>query len=187
MFRPTGALSGTFGNQQTLPPPPTGVAPIPTGGTYTIVAPDPRNLNNNTYITALQGIWRPFAGTTTAPTGGVIQGLGTFEVILMPHMADDNNQDIIVVVRDGVLQSSHITNMYYGIADLSSLTFTVFPIADLTTGVDTGAISGTLSGLLDGTGAATSVPQNVRSGRYAFPGTLPTGFRASGRFIEYRI
>lgn len=194
VYTPVGNLTGTFQAPSTLTAPPTGSASPTTtvAGYYTIRDPNPTDLTGGTYITSLQGIWRPFSdlpATPALPSGlkGVFQGLGTFEVILMPHIADDNNQDIIIVVRDGATQASHITNMYFGIADLNALTFTAFPIADIQTGADTGAIGGTLSGLLDVNGNATTVPANVRSGRYAFPGTLPAGFRASGRFVEYRI
>jgi hypothetical protein len=194
VYTPVGNLSGTFQQPSTLTSPPTGSSSPNTtvAGYYTVRDPNPTDLTGGTFITSLQGIWRPFSdlpATTGAPSGvkGVFQGLGTFEVIMMPHITDDNNQDIIIVVRDGATQSSHITNMYFGIADLSGLTFTAFPIADIQNGSDTGAIGGTLSGLLDANNSATSVPANVRSGRYAFSGTMPTGFRASGRFIEYRL
>ena len=167
VFTPSNvALTGTFKGADTLPPPPTGVTPVTIGGTYTIRDPDPRDLSGGSQITSLQGIWRPVTS--------VINNLGTFEVILMPHIADDRFQDIVVLVRDVNL---NITNMYYGLADLTGLTFQVFPIQNIETGLATGEIDGTLSGLIDGTGVATTVPANARFGRYSFTGARPPGFK----------
>jgi len=175
VFTPSEILTGTFKGADTLPPPPTGVAPVLIGGTYTIRDPDPRDLTGGSQVTSLQGIWRPVTS--------VFNNLGTFEVLMMPHVTDDRNQDIVVLVRDA---NGNITNMYFGIADLTGLTFTVYPIADIETGAATGAITGTLSGLTDGTGVPTTIPANARFGRYAFTGTLPAGFKTSGKFVEFR-
>lgn len=170
-----GYFAGTIKGPNSLPPPPTGVTPITQGGTYTLRDPDPRDITGGSSVTSLQGIFRPY---TT-----VFNNLGTFEVIAMPHTADDNNQDLVVLVRNA---AGAITNMYYGVADLSGLTFTVYPIANIETGDVSGAISGTLSGLVDKNGASTSVPANVRFGRYSFTGSLPTGFKTTGRFLVFR-
>jgi len=179
VFTPNNvAQIGTFRGPDTLPPPPTGLSipPITQGGTYTLRDPDPRDITGGSLITSLQGIWRP--------VDSVISNLGTFEVITMPHTGDDNNQDMVVIVRDA---NHNITNMYFGLVDLTGLTFTVYPIANIETGAVSGAITGTVSRLVDGTGAATSVPANVRFGRYSFSGTLPTGFKTTGKFLVFRV
>ncbi|MHB8637481.1 MAG: hypothetical protein ACYC96_13515 [Fimbriimonadaceae bacterium] len=170
-----GYFAGTFKGPDTLPNPPTGLPAITQGGTYTLRDPDPRDITGGSQVTSLQGIWRPYTS--------VMNNLGTFEVIMMPHTGDDNNQDMVVLVRDA---NGNITNMYYGLADLNALTFHVDPIANIETGSDANFIEGTLSGLVDVNNASTTLPANVRFGRYAFTGALPAGFKSTGRFLVFR-
>lgn len=177
VYTPVGTLTGTI----------QGPNQIANYGSYTLRVPDPRDLSNKAKITALQGIYRPVAQ--------VMNNLGTFEVITFPHAGDDQSQDMIMMVRDA---NGNITNMYFGIVNLGSTvlgggagdipadSFAVYPIANLATGDISGQITGTVSAFSDSSGATTTVPQNARAGRYSMSGTLPAGFRTSGRFIVFR-
>lgn len=171
-----GYFAGSIKGPNSLPNPPTGGTQITQGGTYTLRDPDPRDITGGSQVTSLQGIFRPYTS--------VFNNLGTFEVITMPHTADDNNQDIVAMVRDA---NGNITNFYFGIADLTGLTFTLYPIADIETGEVAGAITGTLNSLVDKNNANTTVPANVRFGRYSFTGSVPAGFKTTGRFLVYRV
>lgn len=171
VYTPSVTLTGTWAN-------PTSITNF---GTYALKeisptqVPIPTDPSLAITITSLQGTWKP---ATTA-----FNNLGTFEVLLFPHNVDDNQQDIVVFTANS---SGQITSFYFGLVDLSAKTFAVFPIADVIDGSTSGEVDGTLTSLLDGSGNAVTAPASVRQGRYSFTGTLPTGFKATGRFVVYR-
>jgi hypothetical protein len=155
-------------------------------GIYRTLAPDPTDPTHTNQITELIGIVRWFVDPQHDANSMVVDA-GHFEVILMPEANDDDTQQILLVALNG----NKATNMYWGDAHLGSGSFVAYPLANLTTGLTTGAIQGTLSGFLDANAASVSVntpsaAQNVRYGRYAISGSLPTGFSQSGRFIVFR-
>jgi hypothetical protein len=166
IYTPGGNLTGLFS-------PPSANNP---NGTYTVQEFDPRDLTNTAKITSWQGIWRPVTS--------MINNLTTFDVILFPHAADDNTQDMVVLVRNS---AGSITNMYFGLADLSGDTFAVYPIANMDYGTTVGELDGSFSALKDTNGGATTTPANVRAGTFTFTtGALPTGFQTTGQFVVYR-
>jgi hypothetical protein len=110
-----------------------------------------------------------------------------FEVMLMPRTADDDNLQILLILKNG----AQVQNMYWGDARISSGTFVAYPLANLPSGSAAGAIQGSLTGFLDrfGNPLVVSSPAqaaSVRYGRYAITGIPPAGFDPSGRFIVFR-
>jgi len=168
-YSESGPASGV-----TTGPPGSGGLKFP--GTYTLKAPNPLDLSGTALITSLAGTWRP--------VGQVISSLGPFEVILLPHTSDSNQQDAVAFTEDS---TGHVTSLYYGVADLTADTISLFPLTDLASGATTGEIDGTLSALEDNTSTTVTIPQSVRQGTYTLKGTLPTGFTSTGRFIVFRI
>lgn len=158
-----------------------------TPGVYRTVTIDPNDPSPTPgTITALYGIFRPFTDSQFA-SRSVVRDVGDFEVILMPTSSDDDNQQILLIARD----SGDIVNLYWGNADLSSGTFSAYPIANLPSGSTTGQIDGTLSGYLDAFAVPVGVASPadgglVRYGRYAITSTHPAEFEDSGRFIVFR-
>lgn len=165
VYTPSVTLTGVWTN-------PTSLASY---GTYALKEVSPTDITQTITITSLQGTWKPYTS--------VINNPGGFEVMLMPHNADDNEQDVVAFVRDA---NGNILNLYFGIADLTAKTFTIWSIDQVTTGGTANQLDGTFTSLLDVNGAATTVPANVRSGLYTIGGALPAGFKAAGRFFEYR-
>lgn len=145
-------------------------------GTYNLTGLDPRDLNLVKTITSLSGIYRPVTQVMANFTN-------SFEVLFMPHTDDSNQQDVVAVVQSG----GKITNLYYGYADLTAKTIALFPMSDLATGDIAGEVDGTITDEQDNTAAAVTTPPAVRQGHYTFTGTLPTGFKAAGRYVVFRI
>ncbi len=145
--------------------------------TYNLTVPDPRDFTGIARIPAGTGLLRDISSVTSS--------LGTFEVMLMPQSTDGNVQTAVAFVKPAG-QTSNVTNLYYGSADLNAKTITLYPIADLTNGTTNGQINGTLSGLLNNAGSTTSTPSQTYFGTYTFTGSLPTGFTATGRFFDFR-
>lgn len=183
-FAITGAAAkGTF-EVLTLDPnnPQLGVYNPPVPGftsfsTYNLFQTDPRDLNNKITITSQLGIFREYHS--------LFSGIGSFEFITFPNSNDDNNQSLVILVRNG----DTITNMYFGNADLKAQTFNAFPVDQVVSAGTVGQITGTLNTLIDATGSATTTPMNVREGRFAFnvpAGGLPVGFKPTGRFVSFR-
>jgi hypothetical protein len=172
IYTPAITLQGIWNN-------PTPPANLPT---YTIKQVSPTDITQQIKITALQGTWKP---ATSA-----FSGLGTFEVLLFPHNIDAVDPAIGIYQDDMVVftadATGKITNLYFGTADLTNKSFAIFPISQVETGGVSGEIDGTITALQDAGGNATTTLQNVRQGRYSFTGSLPTGFKTTGRFAVYR-
>ena len=157
-----------------------------TPGVYRTIVPDPTDPTGQNTITELYGIFRPYVDSTSSARSMVIN-TGGFEVMLMPKTPDDDTQQILLMTLNG----SKVTNLYWGDAHLTSGSFVAFPLADINNGTTAGAIQGTLTGFLDVNAAPVTVTgptvaRNVRYGRYAISGLLPSGFSRSGRFIVFR-
>lgn len=170
-LQPSAPIEGVYGTVSTS---------IINATTYTLQALDPRDYTNQKTISAGNGILR------TVDT--VVNNLGTFEVMLMPHSDDTNEQDVVAFVKPAG-QSNKVTALYYGVADLQANTIQLWPLSQLQSAGVAGEIDGTLSGYVSKSGASTTTPSNVYFGSYSFTapsGGLPTGFTASGRFFVFR-
>lgn len=161
-----GAVNGNTGNQM-----PINVV------TYNMVVPDPRDITGVARIPAGIGYLRDVSSVTT--------GLGAFEVMLIPQSGDGNTQTVVAFTK-AAGQTSTVTNLYYGTADLNAKTVTLYPISDLTNGSTNGQITGTLSNYVGNGGSSTTTPSQAYFGTYNLSGSLPAGFTASGRFFVFR-
>lgn len=157
----------------------------PTTGlrTYELKQADPSQVPALRLITALKGIYRP--------VDQVINNMKAFEFILLPKTGDGVKQEIAVLQRNTT--TSAITNMWFGQADYSTMSFRVYPVRNVQPASTAGELRGRLVATYDASGAPVnrSLPnwhQHVRSGTYGFSGTplgIPTDKR-SGRFIVFR-
>lgn len=145
--------------------------------TYTLQTLDPRDFTNTAKIMAGQGLVRSL--------DSVVNNLGTFEVMLMPHSDDSNEQDVVAFVKPAG-QTNKVTALYYGLVDLNAKTIQLWPLSQLQSAGVAGEIDGTLSNYVGKSGAAATVPSSVYFGNYSLTGTLPTGFQSSGRFFVFR-
>jgi hypothetical protein len=151
---------------------------LPHAGTYSILQVNPTDLDQKLKIVAGQGIWREHS---TVLTGLSATGLN---VVTFPSSNDDNMQEMVAFTQDA---DKNITALYFGFVDLDALTFNLYPIKDIVSGVTTGGLSGTLSGLLTKTSATTASPDLVRSGTYQFGGGGSIGGQSSGSFYVFRL
>lgn len=161
--------------------PPANSGPVNTSyGTYTLLEVDPQVLPvpNAARLVSLIGIWRPY--------DLMFQDLGDFEMFTIPNSEDRDDQDVVMIQRNGFGQ---IVNMYFGVAFLNSgsLSFSVFPINQVDSGSVGNELEGVISGLQNSSGSPTSTPSSVRSGTFTFTtAPLPGGFPATGRFVVMR-
>lgn len=170
VLTPLGHIAG----QWRLPTPLT-----PDFGTYTLLEVDPRILPvpNAQRIVSLQGIWRNYSD--------MILDLGTVEMFALPNSDDSDDQDAVMIQRDG---SGAISAMYFGFVNYGTGQFSMFPIDQVDDGAAGNELTGTVSGFLDAGGGsvAGANPTKIRSGTFTFSGGAPAGFPASGRFLVFR-
>jgi hypothetical protein len=172
VLTPLGNIAGKWN-------PPVNTGPITTPfGTYTLLEVDPRVLPipNAARLVAMIGIWRPY--------DLMFLDLGAFEMFAIPNSEDRDDQDIVMVQRNGAGQ---IVNMFFGFANLSTGQFSVFPIDQVDDGAVGNELVGTVSGLLNASGGSTSNPPDVRNGTFTFATSpLPAGFPTTGPFVVMR-
>lgn len=155
-------------------------------GVWRTEVPDPTDPTHTAQITDLFGIFRFMVDPNVANRSMVVN-TSSFEVITMPKTPDDEDQQILLIAFTG----PKVTNMYWGDAHLASGNFVAFPLTDLSSGSAIGAIQGSLGGYLSAGATPVTIgistdAAKVRYGRYTISGSLPTGFKASGRFVVFR-
>lgn len=171
VLTPLGHIAGTWRNP---------TSQTPEFGTYTLLEADPRILPipNAARITALQGIWRNYTD--------MFLNLGSFQMIALPNREDSDDQDIVILQRNG---GGQIVNMYFGFVNYSSGTFSAFPIDQVDDGDASNELVGVVSGFINASGAtvSASTPTRIRGGDFTFASSpLPSGFPASGQFVVFR-
>lgn len=170
VLTPLGHIAG----QWRLPTPLT-----PEFGTYTLLEADPRILPvpNAQRLVALQGIWRNY--------NDMILDLGTVEMFALPNSDDSDDQDAVMIQRDG---AGNISAMYFGFVNYSTGDFSMFPIDQVDDGAAGNELVGTVSSFLDASGNSVNAAEStkIRSGTFAFSAGAPAGFPASGRFLVFR-
>lgn len=162
-FGPPGALSGV-----------TGAAGH--AGTFTLTQPNPSNPDPTVTMTivALQGTWQDFSA--------VFNNISNFEVLTFPNSNDDKFQEMVVVHSTGGV----VDNLYFGYADLDAGQLHVWPVKNIVTADVSNEITGTVSGYMNSNLVTTSSIQATRFGTYTFNGTLPAGWKSTGRFTVFR-
>lgn len=170
ILTPLGHIAGTWRN-------PTSLTDF---GTYTLLEVDPRVLGvpNAARLTALQGIWRPYTD--------MFVNLGSFEMITLPNSQDSDDQDMVMVQRNG---AGAIVNMYFGYVNLSSGDFSAFPIDQVDDGDASNELVGTVGTFIGANGGSVSsaVPSRIRGGSFTFTSSpLPSGFPTTGNFVVFR-
>ena len=163
---PTQPIGGYLGNAGILNGP---GGTLPHAGTYSLVGLNPTDITLTAKVVALQGIWREHSTVLTQQNGKPL-GAGSY-VITLPSSSDNNMQEMVAFTQDGTTTATgipNITNLYYGFVDLDSLTFSLYPVIDIMTGSTAGALTGTVSKLYTAQGAATTAPDLVRSGTFAY-------------------
>ncbi len=170
VLTPLGHIAGLWRNPTTI---------TPEFGTYTLLELDPRILPPDLRrITSLQGIWRTYTD--------MFLNLGAFEMITLPSSGDTDEQDMVMVQRNG---AGAIVNMYFGYVNFTSGNFSAFPIDQVDDGDAGNELVGTVNGFIGSSGASVSAtaPTRIRGGNFAFTSApLPTGFPTSGTFVVFR-
>jgi len=170
VLTPLGHIAG----QWRLPTPLT-----PDFGTYTLLEVDPRVLPvpNAQRIAALQGIWRNYSD--------MILDLGTVEMFTLPNSDDSDDQDAVMIQRNG---SGAISAMYFGFVNFGTGDFSMFPIDQVDDGAAGNELVGTVSGFLGANGGTVAAANatKIRSGTFTFTGGAPAGFPTTGRFLVFR-
>lgn len=163
-------FSGTFGPEHTIG--------TYTPGTYTLYQTDPSDINGLAKIVSIAGDWRSNHRVLTTP--------GAFELIAFPTNQDNSHQELVAAKFDG---NGNATALYFGFLNYDQGKFELHPVKTITDPTDfTGTLTGTIADYSNKNGAATSSPDSVRYGHYAFDGslTLPAGFSNTGTFVVFR-
>lgn len=162
-FGPPGTISGV-----------TGAAGH--AGTFTVTQPNPSNPDPTVTMTivALQGTWQDYTS--------VFNNISNFEVLTFPNSNDDKFQELVVVHSTGGV----VDNLYFGYADLDAGQLHAWPIKNIVTADTSNEITGTVSGFLNSNLVSTASIQAARFGTYTFNGTLPSGWKSTGRFTVFR-
>lgn len=163
---PTQPIGGNLGAAGVLNGP---GGTLPHAGTYSLVQLNPTDITLTAKVVALQGIWREHSTVLTQPNGKPL-GAGSFAITL-PSSSDNNMQEFVAFTQDGTTTAAgvpNITNLYYGFVDMDAMTFNLYPVIDIMTGATAGGLTGTISKLYTAQGAATTAPDLVRSGVYAY-------------------
>jgi len=159
-LNPNLQINGLLGAAGTLNGP---GGTLPHAGTYSLLATNPTDIFQQLKIVAGQGIWREHST--------VLSGLSSSKVniVTFPSSNDDNLQEMVAFTQDA---KNNISSLYFGFADLDSLSFNLYPVLDLVSGTTTdgsgnqNGISGTLGTLYTASAGVTSSPDLVRSGTF---------------------
>lgn len=165
---PISSIEGTWA-------PPTQITPD--FGTYSLMTIDPRDLTQTAKITSLMGIFRPY--------NAVLRNLGSSEMITFPNSRESADQDMVIIARNA---SGQITDMYFGVVEFDTMTFSAFPIAQVDDGDASNEVSGTISNVVNvGGDDPDREYSGIRSGTYTVTnGSFPSGFASSGTFLVFR-
>jgi hypothetical protein len=152
-----------------------------TPGTYSLVQIDPSDPFLLARVTALQGIWREHHK--------MISNMPEAMAIAFPSSRDQEEQEVLVfrqeITRLGSsVTRAQVTQMYYGVQNLSTGLVRLYPIRNLTTGSRNGEVTAQVINLLDRSGAPTAASQRVRSGEIT--GLSIPGIPASVPMVVYR-
>ncbi len=183
---PTLPIGGVLGSAGTITTGPTGS--LPHAGTYSLLQLNPTDLTQTLKVVAGQGIWREHK-TVLRQSNGAALGAGSY-VITFPSSNDNNMQEMVAFTQDA---NANISALYFGFIDLDALTFNLYPIGDIVSGSTAGGIDGTLGQLNDRYGHATTSPDLVHSGAFAFNSSdgssaaaTQVGFK-NGTFYVFRL
>lgn len=151
--------------------------------TYNLKVIDPRNLQNNSFITSLQGTWKWWHDPDNASQSPILNP-GDFVFITFPQSTDISTQDCVLLGLSGGV----IVDCYFGEVDLSSNTFNAWPISEIVKGTTNDEIVGSIGNYVYRSGTGITTVRDIRSGDFSVTGgSAPATFPATGKFIVYRL
>ena len=182
---PTLPVGGVLGGAGTLNGP---GGSLPHAGTYSLLQYNPTDITQTLKVVAGQGIWREHKTVLVQPNGQPL-GAGSY-VVTFPSSSDNNMQEMVAFTQDA---NENVSALYFGFIDLVGMNFFLYPVGDIVSGSTTGGLTGSVTQEFTAQGAATTSPDLVHSGTYAFStndgsaaAAAAVGFK-NGTFFVFRL